>query len=627
MKHALEAAREDPLRRALHERIILRANHALDVPKARHIAPSSLSLDEARKALHTIITCSFAYRLNHDPRSLERAREELLHICRFPDWNPGHFLDVGELSLAAALGYDWLQDQLSAEERALVRDAIVKKGLLPAKNAYEAGTQRNRYVEWAHTVSNWNQVCNGGILCAALAVADEEPDLAAEIIRGARASIPIGLKAYAPDGQYPEGPGYWTFGTTYSVMGFAALQSCLGTDFGLPEASGFSTTALYHLAVKGPSGKTFNYADCTEDLQNSPASTWLASRFQLPVAEQHARALLAQELASPDPGNFDPSIQSHVMLRFLPLHAAWFPGREIPSTAGAREPPADLHLRGIADLALMRGDWRSKDALFAGLKAGENAFRHNHLDLGSFVLDSDGVRWAVDLGPDSYQLPGYNKDRVRRWDYFRTNNRSHNTVTLGGELQEREVVAPITDFYSSPKLSFALVDLGKVHPRLAASLHRGIAVLDRARVLVQDEYTPAGGKRAALSWVMATRAQTTAAEQGRVMVLSQEGKQLQARILAPDGATFRIVPARPPTQAEDQNEGVSLLTIDIQAEVTSTPLTVAVLLTPLGEHWPKLQSPELRPLTAWREHPKTQTLNENEKPVDVPSRPDFPPQN
>lgn len=600
---ALESAKKeallDPLRQALHERIVQRAEQALKAPKATHIAASNESLDEARKALHTIITCALAYRLNHDSRSLERAKEELLHVCRFPDWNPAHFLDVGELSLAAALGYDWLHDQLNTEERTLVKNAIVEKGLRPARNAYNAGSSRNRFVEWAFTMSNWNQVINGGVLCAALAVADEEPELAGEILRGARASIPLGLKAYAPDGQYPEGPGYWSFGTTYSVIGFAALEGCLGSEFGLTEATGFPATAIYHLSMKGPSGKTFNYADCTEDLQNSPASTWLSVRFRQPVAELRVRELLKQELKTAPSGVFDPTIQSQVMLRFLPLHAIWFPRQKQAAIEGEPRLPLDLHLRGKADLALLRGSWEDPQTVFVGVKAGENAFRHNHLDLGSFVLDADGIRWAVDLGPDSYQLPGYNKDRVRRWDYFRTNNRSHNTLTLANELQERAVIAPITDFGSEQRKAYAIVDLGKVHPAHAKSLRRGIALLDRSRVLVQDEYTPQGGRCASARWVMATRAMVTLEDQGRTALLSQEGKHLQARLLTPGDVHFNVIPANPPTVAEDANEGVSLLIIEIPKCSNSKALQLSVLLTPLGSNWPKLPDPRLCPIDSW----------------------------
>ncbi len=50
---------------------------------------------------------------------------------------------------------------------------------------------------------------------AALALADEEPELAGEILEAAIESIRRPMAAYAPDGAWPEGPGYWNCGMRY----------------------------------------------------------------------------------------------------------------------------------------------------------------------------------------------------------------------------------------------------------------------------------------------------------------------------------------------------------------------------------------------------------------------------
>lgn len=85
-------------------------------------------------------------------------------------------------------------------------------------------------------------------------------------------------------------------------------------------------------------------------------------------------------------------------------------------------------------------------ALFVGFKAGANDVNHSSLDLGSFVLDADGLRWATDLGPDDYNLPGYFDTKKGtaspRWKYYRLNNRSNNTLTPGDALQDYHATAP-----------------------------------------------------------------------------------------------------------------------------------------------------------------------------------------
>jgi len=61
---------------------------------------------------------------------------------------------------------------------------------------------------------------------------EDEPDLALEPC-GTRSRMSLfrcGLRAAR---QFSEGPGYWTYGTTYNVLLVAELESALGSDFGL----------------------------------------------------------------------------------------------------------------------------------------------------------------------------------------------------------------------------------------------------------------------------------------------------------------------------------------------------------------------------------------------------------
>ena len=111
------------------------------------------------------------------------------------------------MSHAFAIGYDWLHGALTAEEQATVREALIEKGLHPAAEAYAARAW------WAADSFNWNNVCNGGIAIAALALADEEPDLCRPLLARALKGLPRALASYAPDGAWSEGPGYWGYAT------------------------------------------------------------------------------------------------------------------------------------------------------------------------------------------------------------------------------------------------------------------------------------------------------------------------------------------------------------------------------------------------------------------------------
>jgi Heparinase II/III-like protein len=580
-------AGQDPLLAATLDRVRQQAELFLAVPVVEYKLVGPRLLDQSRAALNRILTCALAFRLTGDARFRDRAVKEMLTAAAFRDWNPSHFLDVAEMSTALALGYDWLYADLTAEERGAVKQALLDKALSFAPAAYAKGGPTDKRLWFATRVNNWNQVCNGGLLATALALADEEPALARTVIAGVCVSLPRAVTAYDPDGAYPEGPGYWDYGTTYNVLALAMLDSAVGTRFDLDRSPAFQRTAWYRLAVQGPTGLGFNYADGGAGMGAAPAFTWLAQRFGPPAALAHCRALLADDVKK--------KVNVRGGDRFFALHALWFPAVTKDPNDAPSDTPLDFHFRGPADIVLLRSAWGDPRALFVGFKAGDNSANHSHLDLGSFVLDADGVRWAADLGPDDYNLPTY--FGAQRWTYFRLNNRSHNTLTPGHALQNAKAVAPIVAFGSAPNRAFAVADLTPAYPGAAKKMLRGVTLLDRARVLVQDDI--AGLKSGtSLRWTMVTTAKIALSADGRTATLTEKGRTLRAEILAPaNGPKFTVDSTRPPTSAENPNTGTALLAIDTIP--SSADFCLAVLLTPVGNRWPaNLPPPELTPLPA-----------------------------
>ena len=111
-------------------------------------------------------------------------------------------------------------------------------------------------------------------------------------MRNALDSIPHALVSYAPDGGWAEGPGYWHYATSYTVYLLAALESALGTDFGLSSGRGFDRTGRFRIYFSGPAGKTFNYADAHDRTDPAPEMFWLAHKFSEPVYAWQEQRLL-----------------------------------------------------------------------------------------------------------------------------------------------------------------------------------------------------------------------------------------------------------------------------------------------------------------------------------------------
>lgn len=557
----------DPLLKRWHGQLLEEGKKLLTQPPSRYEIPDGKRLlATSRRVLDRVQTLALLHRLDGDPRWPARAWTELETAAAFKDWNPSHFLDTAEMTAAFAFGYDWLHDVWSPEQKATLRQAMVEKGLklgLPIVRARRG---------WAGASHNWNQVCNGGLGLGALVLADVEPELAGEFLSASLRSLQVAMREFGPDGAWVEGPGYWDYATTYNVGYLAALETALGTDFKLGTIPGFARTGLYPIYLAGPTGLSFNYADAGAGQTRAPQLFWLARRFDLPAC-----AAYQEKAARPEP-----------------LDVVW--GALRPANASYAGLGPDAYYRG-SEVVTLRGAWGDTNATFVGFKAGRNGVNHGHLDLGTFVLEALGQRWLVDLGADDYNLPGF--FGAQRWTYYRLRAEAHNTLVLNpgaGPDQAERAATRITRFVPGGDRAFALADLTPAYAAHAQKVERGVALLDRRRVLVQDEVRSAAP--ADLWWFVSTPATIRLSDDGRQARLTLHGQELTAELLAPAEGKFTVRPAAPLASSPNPpnqrvNRGISRLTVHLEG-VTDT--RVAVRFTPGSAPG---AAPALRPLAEW----------------------------
>lgn len=564
----------DEVARGIRDSLYEQATNILDEAPVEHRLVGPRLLSQSRRCLQRVYTLATVYKLTGEERFAERARTEMLVAAGFPDWNPSHFLDTAEMTHALAVGYDWLHDLLSAEDRATIRQAMVEKGLKAALPFY----QEQRW--WVVSHHNWNQVCNGGITIGALALADEEPELAEYIVAEALKSIPRAMASYAPDGGWAEGPGYWHYATSYNVYFLAALETALGSDQGLSQMAGFDGAGLFRIHFTGPFGRTFNYADAGDRAGSAPEMFWLARTFDEPIFAWHQRQRTGRRPSA--------------------LDLIWYQSKgEGPVASGV---PLDAFFEGIG-VTFFRSAWSNgsvgedREAIFIGFKGGDNRANHSHVDLGSFVLDAGGYRWAVDLGPDDYNLPGYWAPETR-YQLYRLSTASHNTLTFAGQNQDYRAKAPIIGFGSTPQRAWAVADLSQAYDKWARKVRRGLGLIDRKRVLVQDEIDAKGD--AEVIWAMLTPSEVTL--EGSRAVLAQGEWRLEARLLEPEGLRFEVKAASAP-KPQRQQPDVNVLHVRVPGRVGEH--RIAVLLTPYrkDEQAPKA-TVAIRPLVDWLKEAK-----------------------
>ncbi|MFO8013018.1 MAG: heparinase II/III family protein [Phycisphaerae bacterium] len=520
-------------------------------------------LSQSRRCLSRVQTLGLTYLLTGEAKYAERAWRELEAASAFPDWNPSHFLDTAEMSCAFGIGYDWLYHWMDEAKRRTVREALLEKGLARGLDAYRG---KARWGWWTRSTHNWSQVCNGGLAVGALAVADEAPDVAAEILTSGLKAVDGAMKNFGPDGSWNEGPGYWGYTLRYTSNYMAALQSALGTMHGLQETDGLDEAGTFRVYFVGPTNRVFNFADAHDGAGRRPSMFWLARVYDEPVYAWHHRQRMDGEAKD----------------------VLWYVGEgRSPKDAGW---PLHKHFRRD-HVVFFRSAWQAPHALWVGFKGGDNRANHSHLDLGSFVLDALGVRWAVDLGSDNYNLPGYFGGK--RWTYYRLRTESHNTLLIDGKNQPPKAKAPVTHFRAGADDACAVVELSAAYP-MCKRVRRGMAMLGRRAVLVQDEVE--AEKPVEVLWGMVTRAEPKI-ENGRV-VLERDGKRLYGRVLAPEGARFDTVSANPPKPQRQQPDAVKLV-VRLPEKVTEVRL--AVTFSPDAK---ALGRVEVRPLEGWAAEPK-----------------------
>ena len=303
------------------------------------------------------------------------------------------YIDLGAGMRAAALAKcirlyrDKLApDAVRAVERE-IRRRIFNPYLKVARGEkLSAGEQAGNW--WFGTGNNWNAVCHSCVVRAAIDLDIPERD---EIIAAALAASPSYRDGFADDGYCSEGMGYWNYGFGYYLMMGLAVREA--TD-----------------------GRIDFFAD----------SKWRK-------VMEYAYGYMLDEKTSPcfadGGGSRDDSL--------LPL------GTKIwPDLKGGKLPLRTLF--PVGQVCLMR----TEDLSFAvAVKGGHNDEFHNHNDLGSYVVLTDGQIVAGDPGGEVYTARTFSS---RRYESKVLSSHAHPVPVVDGQLQGtgREFAAKIvrTDF-------------------------------------------------------------------------------------------------------------------------------------------------------------------------------------
>jgi hypothetical protein len=540
-----QAVQADTNLRLIHQLILTQCDSLL---LTRRSALSGLQVgriqhSQVREALRRLFALAYGWRLTGRQAYFDRAKFELWQVLMLTHWNPERVEDLAEITTAASLAYDWLYTHFSLKDRSFVQKTILKKGLEAAL------APRNR--NWLVPTDYQQQVANTGLVYGALAIYETQPDLARLILNRSIQSTRQLLTLYEPDGAYPYGYSAWNYATSFTTLLISALQKEFNTDFGLLSQPGFLKTTAYGLHMRAPSGNCFNYGEADLEASLQPAQFWFAHQPGNPWAGGQERKWLVSGVQRYGPPE-----------ALLPAILIWSVNQtgRVPAQAPSRVWVG----RGPTPVALLRSSWTDSSALFIGLKGGTASLSGAQMDAGSFVVEAQGVRWAIDLGwqnTDSLRLSGLAMQETGqnspRWLVFRNSNMSHNTLVANYGPQLVQGYAPIVSSSNQDSFLSAITDLGELYEESLVSAKRGVAILEGRSLLIQDEVETAS-KETVLRWAMVTGAQVEVIDSHRV-VLHQSGKQMLVTVDADSGLTMRTWSTGPRYEYDSTNPGTLLV--------------------------------------------------------------------
>ena len=501
----------------LHDLTIEAADMAVnDTSRLRFVkdAANKRILHVSSKAEGRLIPCAYAYRMTGKKCYLKKAEKDLLDVCSFPSWNEKHFLDVAEMATGVSIAYDWLYNDLKESTKEKVVNALHDFALIQSRS------KDKKITWWYKTKNNWNSICNAGVVCAAVALYEIYPDLATSVMDDAvRYNKPAVSYMYGPDGGYPEGSSYWSYGTRYQIVLNTLFESIFGTDFGLGKQKGFLPSGTFKIFSKGTTGKYFNFADSGITEDNIPELWYFA-------AKQNDISMMGDQLQRIKSIDYLKGIQKG----FLPIAI-----KHARTLVGVDTVPAPTQkffaAQGHTPMMMCRSGWGPEDH-YLGVKGGKDGYNHGHMDGGMFVYDAYGVRWAMDFVRQSYAplekgLAEFGKKLITpaqdswRWKIFRLNCRQHNTLTVNDKDHNVNAIIPMVSTENTESRMSATFNLTPLFNGDLDTAVRTAAICADAYLEVKDELAAPAEKPAHVRWTMVTEAEPEVTTDG--IILKKKG--------------------------------------------------------------------------------------------------------
>ncbi|MBQ8526627.1 MAG: discoidin domain-containing protein [Clostridia bacterium] len=519
-------------------------------------------------ALRTLVTANrlrdrmfavgLAYQITGDKKYADCAWANLNALNDFPDMNAGHPIDTGSYGTGVAIGYDWCYDAFTPEQRENIEMnakrlhlTVIHDGFY-GRSPVRGGNDGNinvvgYYNKW---ISNYNAWTNSGSILMSIAFMDTYPEICSDLLAHCIRSMEYTFKNLYPDGAWVESTNYWTIVAHAMAQIFPALQTIYGTDFNLSRFPGTEVTGITNMALRSMFS-TYNYHDAgpEEAYANFPMA-FMGKYFNHP------------ELLAARRGTLTKAYDSRMKAQSAHTYDALFYDPDVmPEQIEAM--PKMTVAKGL-ELFAVHKDYTDYDGLVFAAHGGPVEFYHSHYDVGDFVLDMNGQRWAYSLPAEDYNssLSGSEKYRMR--------TEGHNTVSInnGQPLnQQGKAYAPIIASEEGSGGAYAVYDMSDVYADVS-DYKRGFYIDDNfSTVTVRDEIE-LSKNNSEIYWFMHTQANAEIIDD-HTAILSANGKSLAVNFET-SAKDFKLeimdavpLPTSPEGKGQNPNSGICKVAIRI----------------------------------------------------------------
>ncbi|WP_259729173.1 heparinase II/III-family protein [Synechococcus sp. CS-1333] len=314
---------------------------------------------------------------------------------------------------------------------------------------------------WTTQASNWNAVCHQGLLGAALALAPEAPWLQ-ELVDASQRNLQVFLEGFSAEGSCLEGITYWEYGFGWFALLNEQLERWSDGEQSLVSGQDDRTRAI---ACFGPAmllrgGQMVNVADSRLGMPPRASLLMLLGR-RLDLAEcTQAGVRLYQQALN---GRFDVQHQ-RCDLFYLTRMLLEAPSADVQATA--TEPACGDWIDSDAGLVVVRRLDSQGCCWELAVKGGHNDEPHNHNDCGSFLLNVDGERLAIELGAPEYTADTFGP---KRYTLLATRSSGHSVPIVNGHEQAagRAYAAQLLAVETGASLVRVQLDLTRAYPTAA----------------------------------------------------------------------------------------------------------------------------------------------------------------